>query len=104
MPLTHFAFVQVGVEFSGRSNIPVPVASTVTSEHKTPSGSNQQTTATAPTNIPDVMCRVSTDTAVYIKFGANPDATVTGSRFYMPANAVEYFRVTPGDKAAVVNA
>lgn len=104
MPATQFAFVQVGVGY-GQGNIPVPIASTVTSETLTPSASNQQTTAVAPTGIPEVMCRVATDTAVYVTFGPNPNAlTGTAARFLIPANGVEYFRVTPGNKAAVVNA
>lgn len=103
MALTQFAFCQVGVGY-GSSNIPVPIASSVTSEHKVPSASNQATTAVAPTGLAEVMCRVATDTAVYVKFGTTPDATVTGARFFIPANGIEYFRVSPGDKAAVVNA
>lgn len=103
MPV-QFAFCQVGVGY-GSSNIPVPIASSVVSENITSSASNQQTTATAPTGIPEVMCRVATDTAVYVAFGANPNAlTGTTARFYIPANGVEYFRVIPGNKAAVVNA
>ena len=104
MALTHFAFCQVGVGF-GLGNIPVPVASSVASEGIVPSGSNQQTTLTAPTGIADLMCRVATDTAVYVTFGPNPNAlSGTAARFFIPANGVEYFRVNPGDEAAVVNA
>lgn len=103
MPV-QFAFVQVGVEYNGRSNIPVPIAATVTSEMITPSASNQQTTATAPSGLGEVMCRVATDLPVYVAFGTNPNATTTGTRFFMPANAIEYFRVNVGSKAAVVNA
>ena len=104
MALTHFAFCQVGVGY-GQGNIPVPIASSVTSEGIVPSASNQQTTAVAPTGIAEVMCRVATDTAVYVTFGANPNAlTGTAARFFIPANGVEYFRVNPGVKAAVVNA
>lgn len=102
MPV-QFAFVQVGVEYNGRSNIPVPIASSVTSESITSTTSNQQTTATAPTGISEVMCRVATDVPVFVRFGTNPNATVAGNRFFLPANAIEYFRVNPGDKGAVVN-
>ncbi len=104
MPATQFAFVQVGVGY-GSSNIPVPIASSVTSETITPSASNQQTTATAPTGIPEVMVRVATDTAVYVAFGTNPNAlTGTSARFLVPAGGVEYFRVNAGNKCACVNA
>lgn len=104
MPV-QFAFVRVGVEYAGRSNIPVAIASSVTSENIASSASNQQTTATAPAALGDAICRVATDTAVYVAFGSNPNAlTGTAARFYLPANAIEYFRVSVGDKAAVVNA
>jgi hypothetical protein len=104
MALTHFAFVNVGVGY-GSSNIPVAHMQDCVSEGVVPSGDNQQTTAVAPTGILNVMCRVATDTAVYVKFGANPNAlTGTTARFFIPANGVEYFMVAPGDKAAVVNA
>jgi precorrin isomerase len=100
MPV-QFAFCKAGIS-SGRSEFMVPVASTVSSENITSSASNQQTTLTAPAG--DALCRVSTDTAVYVAFGANPNAlTSTAARFHMPAGAVEYFRVNVGDKAAVVN-
>jgi hypothetical protein len=103
MPV-QFAFCQVGVHF-GMSNIPVAVASSVASENINPTASNQQTTLTAPTGIGDLMCRVSTDVPVYVTFGPNPNAlTSTAARFYLPAGAVEYFRVNPGDEGAVVNA
>ena len=102
MPV-QFAFCQFGVGF-GLGNLPVPVASSVVSENITSSGSNQQTTATAPTGIADLVCRVATDTAVYVNFGANPNAlTGTAARFFMPICSVQFFRVNPGDKAAVVN-
>jgi hypothetical protein len=98
-----FAFCQLGVGF-GANALQVPVATSVVSENITPSASNQQTTATAPTGISELMCRVSADTAVYVAFGTNPNAlTGTGTRFHMPAGTIEYFRVRPGDKAAVVN-
>jgi hypothetical protein len=103
MALTQFAFCQLGVGF-GANVLEVPVASTVTSEGIAPSGSNQQTTATAPTGIAELVCRVTTDTAVYVAFGANPNAsTGAAARFFMPIGSVGYFRVNPGDKAAVVN-
>jgi hypothetical protein len=100
MPV-QFAFCRVGVS-NGPGVFQVPVASSVSSENLTSSASNQQTTLTAPAS--DVLCRVSTDTAVYVAFGANPNAlTGTAARFHMPAGAVEYFRVNVGDKGAVVN-
>ena len=101
MPV-QFAFCQVGVGY-GTSNIPVPIASSVAAETLAPSSSNQQTVSAAPTGIPEVMCRVATDTAIYVAFGANPNAvTGTTTRLYIPANGVEYIRVNAGNKAAVV--
>lgn len=100
---TQFAFCQLGVGF-GLGVLAVPLASTVASENITSSASNQQTTLTAPTGIGELVCRVATDTAVYVAFGTSPNAlTGTGTRFFMPIGSVEYFRVAPGQKGAVVN-
>jgi hypothetical protein len=100
---TQFAFCQLGVSFN-KSDLQVAVSRPVEAESITSSGSNQQTTITAPTDMTGLVCRVATDTAVYVKFGPDPNAlTDTGARFFMPIGSVEYFRVKPGDKAAVVN-
>lgn len=101
MPV-QFAFCQFGVGF-GLGNLPVPVASSVAAENITSSASNQQTTLAAPTGIADLVCRVATDTAVYVSFGASPNATTAATRFFMPIGSVQFFRVNPGDRAAVVN-
>ena len=42
--------------------------------------------------------RVVSTTDCFIRFDANPTATT--SHMYLPANVVEYFRVTPGEKIA----
>lgn len=44
------------------------------------------------------MVRVIADADVYLAFGANPTATATAIR--LPANAVEYFAVKPGELVA----
>lgn len=44
--------------------------------------------------------RVHTDTTIRIAFGADPTASSTSQR--MVANSTEYFGVTPGIKAAVI--
>jgi hypothetical protein len=106
MATTQFAFCRVGLMQYGNVT---PVAITgygVSSESVSVTGSNQTTTATAPetkTGGGYPFCRVSTDTAVYVAFGSAPNAlTGTTTRFMLPAGAVDYFAVTPGDKAAVV--
>lgn len=104
MAITQFCFGQAGRVWQN-TQIPAMLASSFSSESKTPSGSNQQTTATAGSTS-DVahVCRVATDTAVYVAFGSNPNATTTGTRVYLPANAIEYFVVPAGAKGAVVTA
>lgn len=98
MALTHFAFCTVGISRNGMS-VPMAVGDSVVSQGITPSASNQQTSASTLPNV-----RISTDTAVYVAFGSNPDATTTTGRYYLPANAVEYFELDIGDKVAVVTA
>lgn len=83
---------------------PLMDASTFVSETITPSASNQQTTQVAPAaNI--CIARVATDGAIYVAFGASPNAlTSTAARAMLPAGSVEYFFVVAGQKAAVTNA
>lgn len=102
MALTHITFGRADAS-AGGSLTPAMIAGTFSSEGIVPSGSNQQTTVTAPTSGSIKVCRVATDTAVYVAFGSNPNAsTGTSARAFIPANAVEYFVVNASDKAAVV--
>ena len=104
MALTHFTFGRADASFGGALT-PAMIAGTFSAEGIAPTGSNQQTTATAPTGGSIKVCRVSTDTAVYVAFGSSPNAvTGTTARVYVPANAIEYFVVNASDKAAVVTA
>jgi hypothetical protein len=98
MPLTHIAFCQVGVASRGGA-VPVPDGESVVSSAITPSGSNQQSAAS---QLPFV--RIATDTAIYVAIGTSPDATVTTSRTYMPANCIDYYQIELGNKVAVVTA
>jgi hypothetical protein len=102
MALTHFTFGQAGRHWQG-SQIPAMLSISFSSEGIVPSGSNQQTTATAGTDTGTAhVCRVATDTAVYVSFGSSPDATTAATRAFLPANAIEYFIVPASAKAAVV--
>lgn len=98
MALTHIAFCQVGFNNRGVS-VPAIDGESVISAAITPSASNQQSAASASPFV-----RVSTDTAIYVAIGSAPDATVTTSRVYMPANCVEYFQIELGNKVAIVTA
>ncbi len=106
MATTQFAFCRVGQMQYGNVTPVVITGYGISSESVSVTGSNQQTTATAPavaTGGGTPFCRVATDTAVYVAFGSSPNAaTGTTTRFMLPAGAVDYFAVTPGDKAAVV--
>lgn len=94
MALTHFTFL------TASADLPASFAAGGDSEGIAPTGSNQTTTAvgSAARNL----CRVATDTAVYVSFGAAPNATSDDPRFFMPANSVDFFRVVVGAKGAVV--
>lgn len=103
MALTHFCFGRADASMHG-STTQAMIAGTFTSEGIAVSGSNQQTTAVAPSTGGIKLCRVATDTACYVAFGSNPDATTAGTRAYLPASAVEYFVVNSADKGACVTA
>ena len=96
MATTHFAFCAINPDLPD-----VPYAGGATFEVKTPTASSAATTlaATASQNI----CRVVTDTQVYVTFAAAPTASAAAG-FMCPANSISNFRVKSGDKAAVITA
>lgn len=100
MATTQFAFGNVGRAASG-GLVPVVIARSVSSEEITPSASNQTTTATATAGIGRV-CRVTTDTSVYVSFGSAPDATTDTTRILVLANSSVEVAVEGGDKGACV--
>ena len=66
-------------------------------EKVTSSGTSAQSAAFAD-NIYYV--RVVADASCHIEFGSNPTATT--SKVYVPADDIEYFKVSPGEKVAVI--
>lgn len=95
MATTQFAFMAIdGLP-------PAGYAGGATIETATPTGSSAATTAAA--KAAQNVCRVATDTAVYVAFGTSPTAS-SSAGFLVPANGVEYFRVGEGMKAAVITA
>ena len=66
-------------------------------EKVTSSGTSAQSAAFAD-NIYYV--RVVADAACHIEFWSNPTATT--SKVYVPADDIEYFKVSPGEKVAVI--
>lgn len=95
MATTQFAFGCV------EGGLPSLYFASATIETKTPSGTSGATTAAA--HAAQNVCRVATDTAVYVTFDSAPVASSTAG-FFLPANGVEYFRIKTGDKAAVITA
>jgi len=95
MAATQFAFCSLVDD-----TIPYTAGTVV--ETETPSGSNAATTAAATAS--QGFCRVATDTLVYVSFGSAPNAGTDTLRFLCPANSVSIFRVSSGDKAAVITA
>lgn len=95
MATCQFAFGAMNAD-----SIPALYVGGATVETETVSGSNAATTAAAlgAQNI----CRVATDIACYVSFGAAPNAGTDTVRFLIPANGVEYFRIKTGDKAACI--
>lgn len=94
MATTQFAFVSVGEDAHD-----IPYVANASCEDKTPSGTSSATTAVAGAS--QKFCRVATDTQVYVSFGSSPNAGSDTIRFLCPANSVNWFRVSAGDKAAV---
>jgi len=101
---THFVFGRAGEASGGAGVIPVMRSDGAVSQTITASGSNQQTSVTAPLVGQTPTCFIISDVAVYVALGANPDATVTTSRFFFPAGVGYGIACKAGDKAAVVTA
>ncbi len=95
MAATQFAFCCVNADIDD-----APFAAGATVETETPSGSNAVTTAAA--NASQNVCFVATDTLCYVSFGAAPNAGTDAIRFLCPAHSVRKFRVSAGDKGAVI--
>ena len=95
MAATQFAFGAMNTD-----NDLAMFAAGATVETETPSGSNAVTTAAA--HAAQNICRVATDTLCYVSFGAAPNAGTDTIRFLCPANSVSFFRVSAGDKGAVI--
>lgn len=88
----------------GVGGLPIFINDGAVSETITSSGSNQQTTITAPALGHRPVALIATDTAIYVAIGASPNAsTGTTRRYLYPAGAVFAIGCTPGDKVAVVN-
>ena len=96
MAVTQVAFGAVGTD------VPSFFVGGATVETLTPSGSSAASTAAAAAS--QMVCRVATDTQVYVSFGSAPNAGTDTVRFFMPANATRYFRVSTGHKGAVIAA
>lgn len=94
MATTQIAFAAVGDDMS---NAPYFGGATVESISVT--GTSAATTAASKAT--QGVCRVATDTAVYVTFAASPTASASNG-FLCPANSVSFFRVGSGLKAAAI--
>ena len=97
-----FRSITVAAALAGATTLAAgPAFAGQTFEVLTPSGASSASTLAAHAS--QNICAVSTDTAIYVTFGSAPTASsTTGNR--VPANAVAYFRIKAGDKAAVITA
>ena len=97
MPTCQFVFGMMNAD-----NIPAMFVRGATVEAETVGASNAATTAAATGG--QTICRVATDTDCYVSFGSAPNAGTDTIRFLVTAGSAEYFRVSAGDKAAVIEA
>ena len=99
--LVNIAFGVVGqTGHAGGSSQPMFDGMPSSSEDLT---SDTTTTATAPaaSNRP-VALRITTDTAIYVAWGAAPDSS-SGARIVLQAGQTEYFGCKRGDKVDVTS-
>jgi hypothetical protein len=98
MASLNVTFCKIGATVFG-SVIPVADSETAVSSTLTTSASNTQSAACT---LPFV--RMVSDAAHWVAIGANPDATTTTGRFYLPPNQVEYMQIEIGNKVAGITA
>jgi len=102
MATTQFVFGNEAALAAALKGKLIEKQSITATESKTPSGTAGATTAAAPDDGGQCLCRVSTDTQVYVSFGSAPNAGTDAIRFLLPVGATEVFAVNPGDKASVI--
>jgi hypothetical protein len=68
-----------------------------TTQMLTPAGAS---TASSSFSSQTEYVRVASDSDVHIVFGASP--TATANDIFLPANEIELFKVSPGEKVAVI--
>lgn len=102
---TQIAFLDAGDNSKGGGAIPIALNDGAVTETMIASGSNQQSTITAPLFGSKPVCFVVTDVAVYVAIGPSPNAaTGTARRWFFPAGGAYAIGCNAGDKAAVVTA
>ena len=65
-------------------------------------GAASAQSAVIPANIHKVM--LTSTTACYVNYGANPTASAATGSFYLPANEKLFLTASPGTKFAVIQA
>lgn len=93
MPIASFTFCAVD------RDVPALNWSGARSEEKPITSVSTATVNAATAGQP--FCRVAVDTESYVTFGTEPDATGV-PRVFLPPSSVEYFRLRPGDRAAIM--
>lgn len=92
--VTEFGKVKQGF---AHANAQIADLDTIGTVHKVTIGATAQTGAFAAGT---AFVRIETEGDVSFAYGSNPTATTAGSK--IPANGVEYFGVTPGNKLAFI--
>lgn len=95
------AYVSAGQSATKEGEIKAPViyGQPVLQEILTTSTSNAQTTGAIPAN--GGVFQIFSDTAHWAAIGSNPDATVSGARWYIAANQYYEIAGAVGDKLAL---
>lgn len=99
MPTTNVTYGHV---LGGDTRDQLPVFRAGESENLTPGGSSSATSKRAVKDKFGAYARVTTDTAVYIAIGGEPEAAAGG--ILMLANDRDYFALQPGERVAVIQA
>ena len=105
MAVTQIAFGVAGVSAPNGGDVPVLRFESVTiCTALVPSGTSQPSSAAAPQVTPRPICRVATDTAIYVTFGEGTPTATASNGLLIPAGCIDYIGCTVGHKAAVITA
>jgi hypothetical protein len=100
MATVHATILEVRGKFPSGEFAPVADSEVVAAQAITSSGTHEVSTISVPTTPGNLIWRIVSTGAVWVKFGLAPEAT-TGTDHYLPAGVPMEWHARPGHKVSV---